>query len=130
MIKARSIIEVMGQPENLVTETLKKIEQYIKDNLKVVDSFIAEPKKSGKKFYTSFIEVTIEYDNIQQLFEFLTFYTPSTVEIIEPYELSLSAGELENMCNDLLSKIHELDTRLKTTVSTNKLLTRKLYKKE
>ena len=40
MIKARTIIEVMGQPEELVAETLKKIETAVKEKMKVVKSFI------------------------------------------------------------------------------------------
>ncbi len=129
MIKARSVIEVMGQPEELVEKTLKKMEDNIKKNFKLEESFTAEPKKSGKKFYTSFIELTINYDNIQQLFEYMTYYTPTLIEIIEPYEIKISAGELENLSNNILGKIHEIDSKLKTVHSTNKMLTRKLYKK-
>ena len=105
---------------------MKKMEEDIKKRLKVIDSFIEKPKKSGEKFYTSFLEISIEFKNIQFLFEFITYYTPTVVEILEPYKLELSAGELENICNDIMSKIHEMDKRLKSSVSVNRLLSRRI----
>ncbi len=126
MIKARFMMEAMGAPKELVVKTLKAMLDAIKQKFKVEDSVIGKPEKSGEKFHTSFIEVTIDFDNIQFLFEFITYYTPTIVEILEPYKLELSAGELENICNDVMSKIHELDKRLKSTVSVNKILSRRM----
>lgn len=129
MIKARFIIEAMGEPKELVVKTLKKMTEVIGEKYKIEDEFIEKPKKSGEKFYNSFLEVTIAFKNIQSLFEFMTYYTPTIVEILEPYKLELSAGELENISNDVMSKIHEIDKRLKSTVSVNKLLSRRVIQR-
>ncbi|MBN1923228.1 MAG: hypothetical protein JW791_00530 [Nanoarchaeota archaeon] len=126
MIKARFVIEAMGSPQELVKDTLKNMLEAIKQKFKVEESFIEKPKKSGEKFYTSFIELTVQFKNVQFLFEFMTYYTPTIVEILEPYKLEISAGELENICNDVMSKIHEMDKRLKTNISVNKLLSRQV----
>lgn len=119
-------MEVMGQPADLVTKTLNKMLEAINERFKVVDSFIEEPEKTGEKFYNSFMELTIQFKNVQKLFEFMTYYTPTVVEVLEPYNLNISAGELENICNDVLSKIHEFDKKLKTTMSVNELLSQKV----
>jgi hypothetical protein len=127
-VKARFIIEAMGAPADLVKKTLKKMLESIEKKFKVQESHVEKPKKSGDKFYTSFIELTINFENLQFLFEFMTYFTPTIVEILEPYKLELSAGELENICNDIMSKIHDLDKRLKSTMSVNKLLSRRNIK--
>ncbi|PIU62714.1 hypothetical protein COX58_00190 [archaeon CG_4_10_14_0_2_um_filter_Archaea_38_6] len=126
IIKARFIMEAMGKPKKLVKDTLNKMKKAIGEKFKVHDALIEEPKKSGDEFYTTFMEITVEFKNIQFFFEFITYYTPTIVEILEPYKLEISAGELENISNDVMGKIHEMDKRLKSAVSVNKILTRKV----
>ena len=125
-LKARFILEAMGQPESLVKKTLEAMLDSIKKTQKVEDSFIEKPKLSGEKFYTSFMEITISFKNVPQLFEFITLFTPTIVEILEPYKFEMNAGELENICNDVMGKIHALDKNYKSAMSVNKLLQNKV----
>ncbi len=126
MIKARFILEVVGSPAELVTKTLNNIVDSIKEVFSVEDVYIDKPEKKGKNLFSSFVELVITFDNIQAFFGFMLYYTPSVVEIIEPYKLSISAGELENISNDIMSKVHEIDKMLKTTIGINKLLSKRV----
>ncbi len=126
MIKARFIMEVVGSPAELVTKTLNNIVDSIKESFSVEDVYIDKPEKKGKNLFSCFVEIVINFDNIQSFFGFMLYYTPSVVEILEPYKLSISAGELENISNDIMSKIHELDKMLKTTIGVNKLLSKRV----
>lgn len=128
-IKARFILEAMGEPKELVIETLNKIIESIKEKFKVEESFVEKPKKSGDKFYTTYAEIIISFKNVQLMFEFMTYYTPTIVEVLEPYKFELSAGELENICNDVMSKVHEMDKRLKSILSANRLLTKQVVQR-
>ena len=125
-IKARFIIEAVGEPKELVEKTLKSMTKAISEKFEVKESMVEKPKKTGERFYSSFLEITILFKNPQFLFEFITYYTPTIVEILEPYKIEVGAGELENICNDIMGKIHEMDKRLKSTVSVNKILSRQI----
>ncbi|MDD2678399.1 MAG: hypothetical protein PHT91_00315 [Candidatus Nanoarchaeia archaeon] len=128
MMKARFIIQAMGSPKELLEKTAKTMLDSIKKNFKTEDEHIEKPVKSGKEFYASFIETTISFKNLEEFFSFMINYSPTSAEIIEPYKFELSAGELENFSNDFLGKLHEIDKQLKTQLSLNKILSRRVIR--
>jgi hypothetical protein len=129
-LKSRFVVEAMGSPADLVVKTLEEIVKAIKNTYTVIGSHISKPEKAGEQFHTAFIEVTIEFKNIEAFFEFMMNYTPSFVEVLEPYKLELSAGELESISNNVMTKIHQYDKSLKSVSSVNRILTRKLEEKK
>ena len=128
MIKARFIIQAMGSPKELLEKTIKTMLESLKKTFKTENEHVEKPEKSGKEFYTSFLEITISFKDLSELFLFMINYSPASAEILEPYKFELSAGELENFANDFLGKLHELDKQLKTQISLNKLLSRKVIR--
>ncbi len=117
-IKINSIIEIAGKPEKHVTETLEKMLDILKKNAKVTinKSEIAPTKKvdmphpqdKDKKveIYSSFVDLELEFPNLDELLQFCFAFMPSSVEVIEPKELKIGQKDLENPLNDLLSKLH------------------------
>jgi hypothetical protein len=128
MIKSRFIIQAMGSPKELLMNTVNAMLDSFKKNFKTEDEHIEKPQKSGKEFYCSFIEITIAFKNLTELFSFMINYSPTSAEIIEPYKIEMSAGELENFANDFLAKLSETDKQLKTQISLNKILSRKVIR--
>ncbi|MFA5303525.1 MAG: hypothetical protein WC393_03230 [Candidatus Nanoarchaeia archaeon] len=128
MIKSRLIIQTMGSPKELLIKTVNAMLDSFKKNFKTEDEHIEKPEKTGKEFYSSFIEITITFKNLTEFFSFMINYSPTSAEIIEPYKLELSAGELENFANDFLGKLNEIDKQLKTQLSLNKILSRKVIR--
>lgn len=125
MIKARFIIQTMGSPKELLEKTANTMLESLKKNYKTEEEYIEKPKKSGKEFYATFIELTVSFKTLNEFFLFMISYAPTSAEIIEPYKFEISAGELEDFSNDFLGKIHELDKQLKTQMGLNKILSRK-----
>ena len=127
-MKARFIIQAMGSPKKLLMKTITNIKDSLKKNYKIEDEFLDKPKKSGDSFFITFLEITISFNSIEDCFDFMMKYTPTTMEIIKPFKFELSAGELENISNDILGKVHEMDKKLKTQISVNKILSRKVIR--
>ncbi len=126
MIKIRFIIQSMGTPKELLEKTVKAMIESLKKNFKTENESMEKPKKEGKNFYSTFIEITISFKNLEEAFSFMINYAPTSAEIIEPYKFEISAGELENFANDFLAKTHEIDKQLKTQISLNKILSRRV----
>lgn len=127
MIIVRMIIETLGTPEKLLMKTLQDMVKSIEKKYKVKETYIAKPtKQEGAKMFSSFIELTIDFKNMEEMFLFLTTFTPTSAEIIKPYKITMSAGEMENICNDVLSKIHALDQKFKLELGKNRIISRRV----
>ncbi len=117
-IKANAIIEIAGAPEEHVKETMNKVVNLIKENkdldLKTQD--IAEPKEnefsnpSNKdqkvKIWSTLGEFEIEFKDFDALTNFCFEFMPSSIEIIEPLDLKISANDMNNTLNDILARLH------------------------
>jgi hypothetical protein len=126
-IRARFIIEVMGKPKEMVTKALKDIIKELKeDGKKIEKESYSKPKKSGKVFFTSFVEFEIICDNLDDFLGVIIDYIPINVEIIEPDIASIGIGPLQEIVNDLTSKLDNLDKQIKMLQASNIILQRKL----
>ncbi|MBW2973234.1 hypothetical protein KY346_02485 [Candidatus Woesearchaeota archaeon] len=121
-IKARVIIEMLGAPKEYIEQTLTNyLEKLRTDGIKIVNEVKEEAKKQGELFST-FAELDIEFEKIEDLFGFCFDSMPSSVEILEPEELKISAADFSNYLNDLQAKLHEVDMVVKTTRAQNAVL--------
>jgi hypothetical protein len=128
-LKFRAIIELMGRPAEFLTETLNKIVESIEKNekLKILNKSIAEPKATDEKdIFSSFIEIELEARTIEDLFEFITNYLPSNIEIISPSEINFDLREMNAVLHNVISKIHFYDSMTKKTGFENMLLRKKI----
>jgi len=129
-IKIRAIIELMGRPPEFLTETINKTLEALEkeDGIKIVRKEIFEPKEmeEEKSMFSSFVEMELITKNIEKMFEFILMYMPSNVEIIEPSELSFQAGEANAIFNNIIEKIHRLDSIAKRMGFENMYLKRQL----
>lgn len=131
-IKARVIIEVVGAPRDHVEATLKNVVDKIKEEkeLNLLNSELFEAKEVQlenipQKIWSAFSEIDISVDNINRIIGFCFDFMPSSIDIIEPAELNLNAGEMSDMLNDLLAGLHKYDLFLKNIHAQNIL-----FKKE
>ncbi|GEM_PF-338532 len=121
-IRFKAIIEVAGQPESYVNETLKQYIQQIKDaKIKVIHAHIEKAEKK-ETFYSSFAELEIAAKKPSELLEFCFDFMPASMEIIEPSDISFSGYELSNALNDLQARLHRFDLAVKELTAKNKLL--------
>ena len=127
-VEARFIIEIAGHPKEHVEEVMKKVVERIKGDKEVIAYQIFEAKEV-KNLWSTFTEMDVGFEDIPEVFGFCYDQLPSSVEILKPKEISLDYGKLSDMVNDLLAKLHELDSTTKNLKATNILLQKKLKEK-
>jgi len=115
-IRARLIIEIAGFPKEHVEKTLTLLKSKFCENKKEVKieySQIAPPKKISEKMWSGFVEFEILIPNLAMLIEIIFDYYPSSVEIIEPEEITENITALNGVLNDLSARLHKYDALIK-----------------
>ena len=139
-IKFRTIIEVMGAPKKYVDDTIKAFIAKIKSNrdyvvLKTKISNAKKVKEIEKKesaaedikedLFISFVELEVGVKKKEKIFDFCFNFMPSSIEIIEPMNISFSANELSGYLSDIQATLHKVDFMLKRVNGVNQILTKK-----
>ncbi len=122
-INARAIIEVLGTPKEYIEKTLRLIVNGLenKKDLKVLKKELFEAVKK-ENYFTTFTELEISFKDIETLVNFCFDFMPSTIEILEPPNINISARTLTNFLNDLLAKLHKVDMAVKELSAEKKVL--------
>ena len=119
MIHVRTIIELVGKPKEHIEKTLKDYIKQIKDKY-LVTSDVFEKAEEKDNFFTAFAELEILMKNTEEIIFFAFDYMPASIEILEPEDLILKNNELSGFMNDLLVRLHGLNTGLITARKNNK----------
>ncbi len=115
-INARFIIQIAGKPVENVQKALEVIVDKIKESkdYKVLESEIIEPELDDKTtLYSGLIELSIKFENAQDILGFIVDFTPNSVEIEEPEEITMDNNELTAILNDMSSKLLESQTKIR-----------------
>lgn len=127
MIKIRTIIEVVGFPEDHIKDAIIKIVDNIKEkkHIKIINMYIEETKKLDKMFAT-FAELELDMPGLQDVIDFCFDYLPSSVEILEPEYINEKSIDLAGVLNDLMLKLHEYNMVIRNLQAENKVMKNKL----
>jgi hypothetical protein len=114
-IRCSSIIEMMGAPKEYLTKTLKSYMEKLKqnNNILIIEERYAKPKKQ-EKLFTTFVEIEFLAKDASELAFFCFDYMPSSIEIIEPEKFTYQAPDFAAFFNDMVARLHRLDTHIKT----------------
>ncbi|MGC8929658.1 MAG: hypothetical protein ACP5OZ_03965 [Candidatus Woesearchaeota archaeon] len=128
-IIARAIIELIGTPKKYLEETAHKIVDSLtsRKELSVLKKEFFEPSDKGK-FFSTFCELEISFNDLSALMNFCIDYLPSSIEVLEPPNLNSNAIALTNFFNDLLAKLHTLDMGYKELTAQKKILEENMLK--
>ena len=102
-----SIIQMGGKPENIVLDALKQVEKTINEDkkLKIIENKISDLDFDEEtKFFIGFVESEIQFQNTDDLINFLFFYNPNNVEVVSPSKFNFELNELNVFLNNILSK--------------------------
>jgi len=127
-ITAKLIIEVAGFPKEHVEKVMKEVVENIKKDKKVNYEKINEVKEV-KEMWSTFVDIEIQFNDLQDFTDFCFTYMPSSIDFVEPEEFNLESNEMANLFNDLMGNIHRYDMLLKNFKATNTILKRKLEAK-
>ena len=111
------IVELLGRPADharyAIEEHMKQLDSI--KHVEVMTKKFSDPKKVDEKndLYTCFCEVEFTCENLQQLFEIVFDFMPSSIEILEPSKLSLESFEATSIVNNLSGRLHRYDDAVK-----------------
>ncbi len=105
-------MEVLGKPEqhvqNMIQNIAKKLDE--DERFQVKKKEIASTQKQEKvELWSTFAEVEIECQNVQNITEFCFDYMPSSIQIFKPQTIELPQKEFTDYLNDLQAKLHQVD---------------------
>ncbi len=104
------VLEIIGRPPEHLVLTLEEIAKQIEGEkgVKIVSKKINEPvaMKEQKDFYTSFMEIEVEVDEILYLAILMFKYMPAHVEILSPQSLTLPNSGFNELFNELTRRLH------------------------
>ncbi|MGB9675511.1 MAG: hypothetical protein ACPLYW_02900 [Candidatus Nanoarchaeia archaeon] len=120
-IKARLIIEIVGMPEAHVAQTIILLgEKFAAGDpeVNVLSKKVREPiQLPNSSLYSAFIEFEIEVASLATLLGLIYDYMPSSIEILEPEQITESLQNLNALLNDLAAKLHSYDATIKELVA-------------
>ncbi|MBN2421328.1 hypothetical protein JXB27_03560 [Candidatus Woesearchaeota archaeon] len=135
-VKFVAIIELLGSPKKYVSDTLKSYVEAIKKNpdFYILSSKISTPKKAEKDekdpqskdiktdLFAAFVELEVATKRKAKLFDFCFNYMPSSIEVVEPMNITYSANEMSKYLTDIQGTLHHVDFTLKQVNAANQIL--------
>ena len=115
------ILEMMGKPVGHLKESMEKHSGVLRNlkNVEVDSIEISEPKivpapegkkfKPGEELYTLFAECEFEVDNMSQLTQIMFDFMPSSVEVVDPANISIPSNEATEFMNNICGRLHRYD---------------------
>lgn len=123
-MKARCILEILGAPKEFVVKKLREHVDELKTNGLDIELEKYEEPKQQEKLFSHFVELQINFKDIQEFIDFCFDSMPSSVEIISPEKLTLDMSYFEDVMNDFQAKLHHTDMMLKTMQAQKQVLDR------
>lgn len=129
-LHANIILEILGRPIENVDEGLKALVKKLSEEkgVKIMEETIHEPipVKDSQNLFTSFAELRIEFESLENYFGILFAYMPSNIELIYPERINLRNDELNILSNRLLARLHNYDAIAKKMIVEKDLAIQKL----
>lgn len=119
-IQVNIILEILGRPvENVQLGLSALIDKLGKEKgIKILEqtSHAPVPVKESKDLFTSFAELMLELDSLDNYFGLMFSYMPSNIELIHPEKISLRNDDLNSLGNRLLLRLHDYDSIAKKMI--------------
>ncbi len=122
-IRCRTIIEVLGKPEEHVENSIKEYIEHIKEDsdLVILNEEYSEIKEQGN-LWSKFVELDLVIKGTSKLISFCFEYMPSSIEVVKPEHLIMTNLELSSFLNDLQARLHSVDMIVKQLKAENDFL--------
>ena len=104
------IIEATSQDKESVEKQLGLLEEKIKKENVRVDDLKRLEAIENQGFYNAYIEVTISADTLFDMIGFIINYGPSSVEVIKPKSIELTAKQLQDIQQQISSAVYYYTT--------------------
>jgi len=129
-IRVMLVIVILGRPPEHLIATLEDIANKINSEkgVEIKSKKINEPikMKDAKEFYTSFMEIEVEVEEIANLAILMFKYMPAHIEIISPELIALTNNGWNDILNELTRRLHGYDEIARVLMNEKAILTQKL----
>ncbi|MFP4045654.1 MAG: hypothetical protein ACLFS3_01185 [Candidatus Aenigmatarchaeota archaeon] len=114
-IRARAFVEVMAVNREVTERALKKHIEKIEDQdgIEIYKEEMDEPEKVENisnrvpEAYSQIAEIEFMINSVKNLVKFSFLYGPSSVEVLEPKNVKLGVGELQDISNTVAALVHQ-----------------------
>ncbi len=126
----RAVVEVIGFPQEHVDDTMRKVLENLKkeEGIKVEKEEIAPPEKIKGEMFSAFVVLEVAFNDIKRLHHFCFFYLPSSIELLDANDVTLTASDFTSSMNDLLAALHQYNMMVSNLHAENEVLKRKAQK--
>ena len=129
-LQARIILEVLGRPPEYITEALKLLITKLRTekSVAVLEQILHEPSliKDSQTLYTSFADITLEFENLEAYFDIIFSYMPSHVELIFPEKIEFTNDQFNHIANRLVQRLHNYDAIAKGVLAERNVMLEKI----
>jgi len=129
-MQSNIILEILGRPKEHVIEALNILVSKIgtEQGVKIIDKTLHDPipVQDSKDLFTTFAEILVELDSLENYFGIMFAYMPSNMEIIKPEKISLSNQDLSQLGYKIIHRLHDYDAITKKALIENEILIKKL----
>ncbi|MEM0379612.1 MAG: hypothetical protein QW184_01075 [Nanopusillaceae archaeon] len=142
----KAYIEALGNDKDTLKKFLEEISKKIKEfksinikNIKIEEPIEREIEESGKKMklWSSYIEILASIEKFEDLIDFVLWYSPSKIEVLDLKEIKILTSEkeirlgkenLNILLNQISSRIIEMTRLVNILMTTNSILYKTLEK--
>jgi len=129
-LQTNMVIEILGRPPEHVTEAINGIVDKIgtEKGVKILERTCHEPipVEGSKNLFTTFADIMVELDSLDDYFKVMFTYMPSHIELISPEKITLINSDLNTLGNKLMQRLHEYDAITKKVIIEHDLALKKL----
>jgi hypothetical protein len=131
-IRANLILEILGRPSGHVKEALAGLVAKLgsEKGVKILDKQLHDiiPVEGSDSLFTTFAEVQLEFDAIENYLATLFGYMPSNVEIIQPERFTLTNAQLNELGGMLIQRLHNYEAIAKRVLTEREFILGELKK--
>ncbi len=114
-IRLKAMFELIGRPKEHVEKQIEEyVKKFAKENIKIISLDREQAQEAGEdehgKYWSVVAECDLVIENMSKLWVLAINYTPSYIEVLGPKKITISDVELTHFTNELLGKLHYLNS--------------------
>ena len=140
MVRAIMIVEMAGRPAEHLTASLEKHVKVLRDitDIKVHTIKVSLPQEIPRPknkqvakdeiMFSAFAECDFETDNFSRLTQTMFDFMPSSVEVVEPFKITMESSEATDLLNNISGRLHRYDDFAKVANEKMKFMNEQILK--
>jgi hypothetical protein len=123
-VECNVTLQMIGKPKEYLVESMNKIITGIESEEKKYAIFETQFFDGDNKenFFTYVCEIKMLFSKPLDIIDFSFDYMPSTIELVDPPNISFSSADFSSFINEMLIKNHDLNMLTKTLSEQGKRL--------